>query len=328
MSGDPVEPIARAVLYRSRLLRPHHRSPPGEDRRGNLGGAYPPGFRPGAGEGEAARLRCEVPVEGTESSRVTAELRCLHLVRRQVMAPADGAARPVDRLETGGRVYLTGDEAAERRWNRPGAGLGDLERRPRDADFTYPAGSKDQVVGDGAGGRVGLLRRSWETLIAEARMEAVCDGAGFFRLALTVTNRSPWRGGNRAEARRHSLLSTEIVLRVEDGRFHSVIDPPPEAAAAAGACRNEGLWPVLVGEERSGDTVLAAPIPLGDYPRAAPGSPGDPDDDEATGPPLTVDLPGLGGEEGRDLGAPGSGRRGRPRCPEAGAAAPGPGPGA
>ena len=47
-------------------------------------------------------------------------------------------------------------------------------------------------------------------------------------------------------------------------------DPPAEAAVAAADCRNEGWWPVLVG-----DALLVAPMILPDQPAVAPESPGD-----------------------------------------------------
>jgi hypothetical protein len=42
-------------------------------------------------------------------------------------------------------------------------------------------------------------------------------------------------------------------------------------------CKNEGTWPVLVGDEESGDrsTMLSSPIILYDYPKIAPESPGE-----------------------------------------------------
>ena len=53
------------------------------------------------------------------------------------------------------------------------------------------------------------------------------------------------------------------------------IDPPEHYRAAAEACRNVGVWPVLVGEPGEHDTMLASPIILYDYPQIAPESPGD-----------------------------------------------------
>ena len=55
----------------------------------------------------------------------------------------------------------------------------------------------------------------------------------------------------------------------------SSIDPGDDARAAVAACRNEGLYPVLLGDEGCNDLVLAAPIILYDHPAVAPESQGD-----------------------------------------------------
>ena len=62
---------------------------------------------------------------------------------------------------------------------------------------------------------------------------------------------------------------------VERGEFVSLMDPPEQWREAAAACRNVGIWPVLVGEEGQKDTMLSSPIILYDYPQVAPESPGD-----------------------------------------------------
>jgi hypothetical protein len=55
------------------------------------------------------------------------------------------------------------------------------------------------------------------------------------------------------------------------------MDPPPGLRESARSCKNEGTWPVLVGDEKAGDrrTILSSPIILYDYPKIAPESPGD-----------------------------------------------------
>jgi hypothetical protein len=55
------------------------------------------------------------------------------------------------------------------------------------------------------------------------------------------------------------------------------MDPPPLLRELAASCKNEGTWPVLVGDEKAGDrtTMLSSPIILYDYPKIAPESPGE-----------------------------------------------------
>jgi hypothetical protein len=98
--------------------------------------------------------------------------------------------------------------------------------------------------------------RSWEEL--GGSVDVVIEGP---RLTVTIRNTTPWPGGTREEALRHTMCSTHTVLR--GGRFVS--------ATEALGCVNVGTWPVLVGE----DMMLSSPIILEDHPRIAPESPGD-----------------------------------------------------
>jgi len=81
---------------------------------------------------------------------------------------------------------------------------------------------------------------------------------------------------DRAALQTLSLLSTHAILHVQSGgEFVSLTDPPEDLRAAAAACQNQGLWPVLAGDDGARDAMLAAPIILYDYPRVASESAGD-----------------------------------------------------
>jgi hydrogenase maturation protease len=54
-----------------------------------------------------------------------------------------------------------------------------------------------------------------------------------------------------------------------------MIDPPEKYQEQTANCHNEGVFPVLVGEDGQADTLLASPIILYDYPEIAPESHGD-----------------------------------------------------
>lgn len=89
------------------------------------------------------------------------------------------------------------------------------------------------------------MRREWQAIDGLLRASAQPAGAGADRVSVTVSN------------------------------LVSLTDPPAEFREAASPCRNEGLWPVLVGDPGVCDTVLASPIILEDFPRVAEESPGD-----------------------------------------------------
>jgi hypothetical protein len=168
-----------------------------------------------------------------EGEDVDVRVRFLHVVRREVVGE--------------GADLVAWDEAAERELG-PGA-------------FDVPAGRE----------RDGDIERSWEALqgTIERRTEPLGDGVT--RVTVEIANRTPWAGEDRQEALRRAFCSTHAVLRTAEGRFISQADPPERWRGAARACRNEGLWPVLVAD----DVVLASPIILEDHPRIAPESPGD-----------------------------------------------------
>jgi len=99
-------------------------------------------------------------------------------------------------------------------------------------------------------------------------------GTGVRRVTAGLENPSAFADSDRSQAQRHSFISAHFVLRVRDGAFVSVTDPPIDYQAQAAACHNVGLWPVLVGAEGDRSTLLASPIILYDYPQIAPESPG------------------------------------------------------
>lgn len=96
---------------------------------------------------------------------------------------------------------------------------------------------------------------------------------GLHKIIVEVENRTPFDGtpDDRDASLPYSLASAHLVLTTPEGAFVSLLDPPPELAAAAASCRSEGVYPVLAGER----SMLASPIILDDHPRIAPQSPGD-----------------------------------------------------
>ena len=94
---------------------------------------------------------------------------------------------------------------------------------------------------------------------------------------MTVENRTDWPETDvpRDEAMRHSLVAVHTLLRSDDARFISLLEPPEFARAAAESCTNVGTFPVLVGDPEQPTTVLSSPIILYDHPAVAAESQGD-----------------------------------------------------
>jgi hypothetical protein len=124
---------------------------------------------------------------------------------------------------------------------------------------------------------------------------------GFVRLRVRLENRTEIPANiDRALALRHSLVGTHTLLSVTEGKFISLMDPPPEARTAAAACLNVHTWPVLVGPQGESTIMLSSPIILQDYPAVAPESPGDFFDATEIDELLTLRVMTLTDEEKRE----------------------------
>jgi hydrogenase maturation protease len=104
--------------------------------------------------------------------------------------------------------------------------------------------------------------------------------AGLFRIAVEIVNRTPvpeTELENQDAVLLRTLASTHTVLHTDEGQFVSLMDPPDSRRELAAACKNQGTWPVLVGDESAADrtTMLSSPIILYDYPKIAAESPGE-----------------------------------------------------
>src|SRR4051794_26089908 len=111
------------------------------------------------------------------------------------------------------------------------------------------------------------------------------------RVIVEITNTTPFDGEDRQQALRRTFCSTHTILR-SPGRFVSSVE--------AEGCRNEGTWPVRVGDEH---TMLSSPIILEDFPQVAPESPGDLFDGGEIDQMLVLNILALTDEEKAEMRA-------------------------
>lgn len=262
---DALRKIADAVLYEGYLLWPYRRSALKNMRRFTFGSLEPQG-----------RMSTEVLLEDGGDAAVEVTVRFLQMVRRQLHRGAE----PVDELTVDGERHLSWEEATEREVLVSGTG-----RSP----IAIAAGRVEERLSEDAS-----VVRSWDALEGVVSVGAEPLRPGLARVTVDISNTTPHGG---------TLCSTHTILRVRGGAFVSATDPPEELRAEAEACRNEGTWPVLVGQPGERHTMLSSAIILEEYPRVAPESPGDLFDGGEIDQLLTLNILGLTDEEKSEMRA-------------------------
>ncbi|WP_329053069.1 hypothetical protein OG738_10010 [Amycolatopsis sp. NBC_01488] len=255
--------VGDAVLYEGYLLYPY-RASAGKNRvRWQWGVLVPPSYA-SAEIGEYASARVECLLEPLAHTILHVKLRFLQARRR---------------------LDSTWDEAVEHEidFELP------LAELPAETPFSVP--------GDG--------QRTQELSgVLTARVDPLDGPFGGTRLRVEVHNTTSWHSdGIRRHALRHALLAAHLVLSVDTGHFLSMLDPPEWAKPAVEACRQERLWPALIGDTSRSTVMLASPIILYDDPAIAPESPGDLFDGTEIDEILTLRTMALTDEEKREARA-------------------------
>ncbi|MGZ4612121.1 MAG: hypothetical protein ACXV1K_02965 [Kineosporiaceae bacterium] len=277
--------VADAVLYEGYLLYPYRSTAAKNQVRWQFGVVGPAGAAE-AGAGEEASIRTECLLAdgaGRAAARVEVRLRFLQVQARAVERGDGERFVPVPELRSGGVSWVPWHEAVEREIAFADTSIDDL-RGGRRIPVAAAGGEDVEVLPDDSGAVAGRLVRRREPLEAVLDLSlrdagVSADGRPLHVLGARLENLTEWspapgetdRAAARDVAARHSFVGTHLLFSIRGGAFLSVIDPPPDAAAAAAGCGNSRCWPVLVGD----DVVLAAPIILYDNPELAPESPGD-----------------------------------------------------
>jgi len=236
-------------------------------------------------------MQTECLVTGSNDTRLDITVRFLHLLVRHRRRPArPSPADQADVEREGADPHLqrsSWEEGMEREVEAPDLALADLIIQPRQVaiDFSGRALATAVARTDEDADELEQVPIAGSITIAAAPVAADGDGgnAGLFKLRVQIANTTPDLGtdrdigaasGDAPGVPLASFVSTHTILRVRQGAFISLLDPPALFQAAAQACQNQHTWPVLVGEAGERDTLLSSPIILYDYPQIAPESPG------------------------------------------------------
>ncbi len=303
MSFELAQKVADAILYEGYVLYPYRASSSKNKVRFQWGVVAPREYSE-AGGSEPWEMQTECLVEPGVAPRIELKVRGLQLQERLVEeAAGPDAFKAVEFLNVGDEMLVAWDEGIEADLEMGGIDLRDLARQgtERRIVFDLPGGSdveelRSQEFSEPCGR---LVRRRW-TISAAIRLSAEKVDE-YLRLRVRIENLTPVpEGMDREEALRRSLVSAHTMLAVRDGRFVSLLDPPPEAAEAVAGCVNLHTWPVLAGPEGSGDVILSSPIILYDHPAIAPESPNDLCDATEIDEILTLRIMTLTEEEKRE----------------------------
>lgn len=252
MSFDALARVADAVLFEGYILYPYRPSALKNRQRWNFGTLYPRDFALAQRPEETWSFHAETLVEAGETSKIDLRIRFLELVPDAAMHHAEW------------------NRGVVRNWTISGLSVNELCSAVR-RELHAP----NLESGDAATSELAAPQSALHAAI-ELKAEPVADRT--FRLSATVLNLTSvaeTENSSRQSALPAAFTSAHLLLHIEDGAFVSLLDPPTELSGAASACRNRGVFPVLVGEPGSRSHVLCSPIILYDYPRIAPESAGE-----------------------------------------------------
>jgi hypothetical protein len=242
MNFDRVEKIAAAILYEGYILYPYRPTAIKNRQRWNFGTLYPRVYAQAQRPEEPFRLVAECLLVADAQATLDVRLRFLQLIRQQ-----QRVAELTD-------PSLAWDEAVERTLEQLNLRLQDL--------LASPLALTLQIEGL----QIAL------TIAAQTLEDGAC------KLRLEVQNTTPLPSGaeaKRDEALPLSFVSAHLLLGITGGEFVSLLDPPEAYRASVAACSNQGVFPVLAGEEPDRSLMVCSPIILYDYPKIAPESEGD-----------------------------------------------------
>lgn len=318
MNAALVEQIAEAVLYEGHVLYPYRPSSKKNQReRFTFGRVYPEAYSTDQEGAEPFVMQTECLARSTsESPKVHVSVRFLQPMNREIgafhtlLTHFPNGTEPdftiVPELRVDEQLFQPWHEAIERKVVAPTLAFGNGSPAEARFPFRFFAARELEVVRDRQKYAAGVIVRRQETIEGMVEIAIQPIGSLLNKITIRVLNLTPVSAielGSREAIAMRTFASTHAVLTVEGAEFISLTDTPAEFKEAAGACKNIGAWPVLVGNEAESerDTMLSSPIILYDYPKIAPESAGPLFDGTEIDEILTLRILTMTDEEKREM---------------------------
>jgi hydrogenase maturation protease len=262
-----VNEVIEAVLYEGYILYPYRPTAKKNRQRFTFGRVYPHDYSVAQNGAEPFVMGTQCLLTGRDRTHLELSVRFLHVTSREILSfrepqpelPASLSAASVElvpELRVDGQSFLTWQEAVEREVNVGPQTIKQMAGTKCQVPFQFPAEEQLELIKDRHGSIVGLIRRRKEQLDGEILCEIEEIEAGLFRIAVEIVNRTPvpeTELENQDAVLLRTLASTHTVLHTDEGQFVSLMDPPDSRRELAAACKNQGTWPVLVGDESAAD---------------------------------------------------------------------------
>jgi len=273
----PARAAADAVLFEGYLLYPYRASAAKNQVRWQFGVLFPRAWAEKQPP-EAWSSRTEILLEPGDDAALRVVVRCLQVQSRVVEEATDDGFRPVPSLRVDEAELLTWDEGTVQEADAT-VPVAELHAGVKTVPFELPAERTTEDVHAQDGRLVGRIVRQRDAIAGRLRITGERVGVPYdvVKLRFDVENLTPCpdEAVTRETALHGALIAAHTLIAVDHGSFISLLEPPEWASQAVAECRNEGVFPVLVGGEGRRDLVLSSPIILYDHPEIAAESPGE-----------------------------------------------------
>ncbi len=267
MNRELAVKIANTVLYEGSKLYPNRPSAIKDRQRWSFGILYPAKYDDVKRGAERSQMHSECLLKMPGETLVHVQLRFLHLLSKKALRAVDGRFEPAASVIVDGELVEPWDETVERSVEFDVLPSDELEQF---FQFSFDGSNDSESLRDVNGEIAAELTRSQAEIQGTMLISCQLVRNDVLKLSIDVENTTaiPSHTADRDSVLLSSFLSAHLILAVDHGEFVSLLKPPDELLPEIRACRNVGVFPVLVGSEDQRDMLLCSPIMLGDYPQA------------------------------------------------------------